>query len=225
MSVTKAKPISDFSGVKYKRLENIVEEISIAAGIPKPKIYIIKSNEMNAFATGRDPKNSSIAITTCLVENLNRDELSGVIAHEISHIANYDIRFSMIVSVMIGIVVILADLFLRNLRFANKNNKNSLFLIFGLIFALLAPIFLQFVKMAISRKREFLADSTAAKLTRYPEGLASALEKIAKTNKGNLNVSEAVSHLFFVDPNKNILDYLSSTHPPIEERIKILRSM
>ncbi|MCX8178513.1 MAG: M48 family metallopeptidase [Candidatus Aenigmarchaeota archaeon] len=221
LAATGAKPAV---GKKYIQLNNVVEELSIAAGIPKPKIYVIESNEMNAFATGRDPHNSSIAITTGLLEKLNRDELSGVIAHEMSHISNYDIRFSMIVATVVGLVVILSHTILRSFRFRTKG-KNSILIIFGILFVILAPIIVRLIHLAISRKREYLADSTAVKLTRYPEGLASALEKIMKTNKGELDVSDAVSHMFFVDPSKNVFDELAATHPPIEERIKILRSM
>ncbi|MEM5777279.1 MAG: M48 family metallopeptidase [Candidatus Aenigmatarchaeota archaeon] len=211
-------------GQKYLQLNNIVEELSISAGIPKPKVYIIESPEMNAFATGKDPNNSSIAITTGLLEKLNRDELSGVIGHEIAHITNYDIRFSMLVATLVGLVVILSDMFLRNLKFESKKN-NGVLIIIGLLFAIIAPLIVRLIQLAISRKREYLADATSAKLTRYPQGLANALEKIMKYNKGTLYVSEAVSHLFFVDPKTTHLDSLLATHPPIEERIKILRSM
>ncbi|MEM5803744.1 MAG: M48 family metallopeptidase [Candidatus Aenigmatarchaeota archaeon] len=210
---------------KYLQLNNVVEELSIAAGIPKPKVYIIESYEMNAFATGKDPNNSSIAITTGLLEKLNRDELSGVIGHEISHIANYDIRFSMLVATLVGLVVLLSDMFLRSLKYSDSKKNNGILIIIGLLFAIIAPIIVILIQLAISRKREYLADAASVKLTRYPEGLASALEKIMKNNKGNLHVSEAVSHLFFVDPKSTNLDSLFATHPPIEERIRILRSM
>jgi heat shock protein HtpX len=214
-------------GKEYLQLNNVVEELSIAAGIPKPKVYVIDSDEMNAFATGKDPQHSSIAVTRGLIEKLNRDELSGVIGHEIAHIANYDIRFSMLVATLVGMVVILSDMFLRSLKYRDDNSgKVSVILILiGLIFAILAPLAVRLVQFAISRRREFLADATSAKLTRYPEGLASALEKIMKHNKGTMEVSEGVSHLFFVDPHINYIDSLFSTHPPIEERIRILRSM
>ncbi|MBU5688081.1 MAG: M48 family metallopeptidase [Candidatus Aenigmarchaeota archaeon] len=213
------------TGKKYLQLNNVVEELSIAAGIPKPKVYIIESSEMNAFATGKDPNNSSIAITTGLLEKLNRDELSGVIGHEISHIANYDIRFSMLVATLVGLVVLLSDMFLRSLKYSDSKKNNGILIIIGLLFAIIAPIIVILIQLAISRKREYLADAASVKLTRYPEGLASALEKIMKNNKGNLHVSEAVSHLFFVDPKSTNLDSLFATHPPIEERIRILRSM
>lgn len=223
LASTNAKPAE---GREYLQLNNVVEELSIAAGIPKPKVYVIDSKEMNAFATGKDPQHASIAITTGLLENLNRDELAGVIGHELSHIGNYDIRFSMIVAVMVGLVAILSDMFLRSLRYSKSNNKKSyLLILIGILFAIIAPIVVRLVQLAISRKREFLADASSAKLTRYPQGLASALEKIMKKNKGKMHVSEAVSHLFFVDPNRSPLDSLFATHPPIEKRIEILKSM
>ncbi len=213
-------------GREYLQLNNVVEELSIAAGIPKPKVYIIKSDEMNAFATGRDPEHASIAITTGLLEKLNRGELAGVVGHELSHIGNYDIRFSMIVAVMVGLVAILSDMFLRSLKYSKSdNNKSGLLILIGVLLAIIAPIVVRLVQLAVSRKREFLADASSAKLTRYPKGLADALEKIMKNNKGKMHVSEAVSHLFFVDPNRNPLDNLFATHPPIQKRIEILRSM
>jgi heat shock protein HtpX len=225
--ILKSVGAKEADGKKYIQLNNVVEELSIAAGIPKPKVYIIETSEMNAFATGKDPDHSSIAITTGLLEKLNREELSGVIGHEIAHISNYDIRFSMLVATLVGMVVILSDMFLRSLKYSNYRSKKSdgLLILIGLVFALIAPIAVRLVQLAISRKREFLADSTSAKITRYPEGLASALEKIMKNNKGDMDVSEAVSHLFFVDPKMSYVDSLFATHPPIEERIKILRSM
>lgn len=223
--ILKSVGAKEAKGQKYLQLNNVVEELSIAAGIPKPKVYIIETPEMNAFATGRDPNNSSLAITTGLLEKLNRDELSGVIGHEIAHIANYDIRFSMLVATLVGLVVILSDMFLRSIKFSNSKKNSGILIIIGLLFAIIAPVIVRLVQLAISRKREYLADASSAKLTRYPEGLASALEKIMKNNKGNLGISEAVSHLFFVDPNISHLDSLFATHPPIQERIKILRSM
>ncbi|MFH8080689.1 MAG: M48 family metallopeptidase [Candidatus Aenigmatarchaeota archaeon] len=223
--ILKTLNAKEASGEKYLQLNNVVEEISIAAGIPKPKVYVIETSEMNAFATGKNPQNSSIVVTTGLLEKLKRDELAGVIGHEIAHIANYDIRFSMLVATMVGLVVILSDMFLRSLKYSDTRKKNGILIIVGLLFALIAPVLVRIIQFAISRKREYLADATSAKLTRYPEGLASALEKIMKHNKATMHVSEALSHLFFVDPNRNYLDYLFSTHPPIEDRIRVLRSM
>ncbi len=227
LAATKAKPIGE-DDKKYLHLINTVEGLSIAAGIPKPKIYVIESEEINAFATGRNPENASIAVTSGLLKNLKRDEVEGVIAHEISHIKNYDIRFMTLVAVMVGLVAILSHLLLRTMRYGSRRDERKgggLLLIIGLILALISPIIVRLVQFAISRRREFLADASAVELTRYPEGLASALEKIMNINQGKMNVSEAVSHLFFADPNKSPLDKLYATHPPIEERIKILRSM
>jgi heat shock protein HtpX len=226
LAATNARPADER---EHTYLINTVEGLSIAAGIPKPKVYVIESNEMNAFATGRDPSHSSIAVTTGLLKNLNRLELEGVIGHEISHIKNYDIRFSMLVAVLVGIVAIISHMLLRSYRFGFRRDERErgfgLLLIVGIILAIFAPIATRLVQAAISRRREFLADADSAKLTRYPEGLASALEKIMKINTGKMDVSEAVSHLFFVDPNRSPLDALFATHPPIQERIRILRSM
>jgi len=225
LAATNAKPIKE--DYNYLHLINTVEGLSIAAGIPKPKIYIIESDEINAFATGRSPENASIAVTTGLLKNLKRDEIEGVIGHEISHIKNYDIRFMTLVAVMVGLVAILSHLFLRSMWYGSgkRERKSGLLIIIGLLLALVSPIIVRLVQFAISRRREFLADASSVELTRYPEGLASALEKIMKINQGKMNVSEAISHLFFVDPNKSPLDKLYATHPPIEERIRILRSM
>jgi len=208
--------------------------LSLAAGIPAPEIYVIESDELNAFATGRDPENASVTVTTGLLKNLKRDEIAGVIGHELSHIRNYDIRFATLVAVMVGLVAILSHLFLRSFRWGVRGRRRSksrgrdgggVLLVFGFILAIFAPVIVRIVQFAVSRKRELFADASSVELTRYPEGLASALEKIMKTNEGKMNVSEAVSHLFFVDPNKSALDAVYATHPPVEQRIKILRSM
>jgi heat shock protein HtpX len=230
LAATKARPIKE-NDRRYTHLVNVVEGLSIAAGIPKPKIYVIESEEMNAFATGKDPKNASIAVTTGLLNNLKRDELEGVIGHEMSHIRNYDIRFATYIAVLVGLVAILSDLLVRSFWYGGGRREREeekgfgLLIIVGLILAIFAPIIVRLVQFAISRRREFLADASSTELTRYPEGLASALEKIMKVNEGKMKISEAVSHLFFVDPNKSALDSLYATHPPIKERIKILRSM
>jgi len=159
---------------------------------------------------------------------LKRDELEGVIGHELSHIKNYDIRFATLVAVMVGLIAIISHMFLRSFRyggFKSRKNNTGLLILVGLLLALISPIIVRLVQLSISRKREFLADASSVQLTRYPEGLASALEKIAKINKGKLKVSEAVSHLFFVDPVRTALDNLYATHPPIEKRIEVLRNM
>lgn len=214
--------------VKHVHLINVVEGLAIAAQIPKPKIYIIPSKDINAFATGRDPDHASIAVTEGALEKLNREELEGVVAHEISHIANYDIRYGMLVAVLVGLVAILSEIFLRSMWFSSRDRDreggNVLFLLIGIVLAVVAPIIVRIVQLSISRQREFLADATGAKLTRYPQGLANALKKIKMYNQG-IEVSEAESHLFIDDPKKSFADNLFATHPPIEERIKRLESM
>ncbi len=228
LSATNAKLAS---GNEYHHLRDTVEGLSIASGIPPPKVYVIKSEDLNAFATGRDPKNASIAITTGLVGSLNRQELEGVIAHEISHVKNRDILFMTLVAVLVGLAAIVSHLILRSLWFGGRrDNRNRggimiILIIVGIILAIFAPIVVRLVQFSISRKREFLADASGASVTRYPEGLASALEKIGKLNSGKMKVSEAVSHLFFVDPKKSSLDSIFATHPSIKERVKKLRAM
>ncbi|MEM3590405.1 MAG: M48 family metallopeptidase [Candidatus Bathyarchaeia archaeon] len=229
LAATRARRI-DESDPKYVHLVNVVEGLSIAAGIPKPKIYLIESDEMNALATGKDPAHASIAVTTGLLKNLRRDELEGVIGHEISHVKNYDIRFATLVAVMVGLVAILSDTFLRSLWYAPRSGRRERrdlgpLILIGILLAIFAPIAVRLVQAAISRRREFLADASSVELTRYPPGLANALEKIMRANRGDMKVSEAVSHLFFVDPRRSPLDGLYATHPDIRERIRILRSM
>jgi heat shock protein HtpX len=214
---------------QHMHLINSVEGLAIASGIPNPAVYVIPSGEINAFATGRDPKHASIAVTQGLIDYLDREEIEGVVGHEMSHIKNYDIRFATLVSVLVGLIAILSYFFLRSFRFGGRDSdsrgRGGMIIVVGVLLAIIAPIFVRFVQLAISRKREFLADADGAKLTRYPEGLASALEKIKKYNRGRMHVSEAVSHMFFTDPTKSALDVLFATHPPIEERIKVLRAM
>lgn len=214
-------------------LWNTVENLTITAGLPMPKVYIINDPAPNAFATGRDPKHSSVAITTGLLERLDKPELEGVIAHELSHVGNYDIRLMMIVVVLVGVIALISDLFIR-IRFwfgggdDNNSGSGTIWLVIAIVSAILAPIIATLVQLAISRKREFLADSTGALMTRYPEGLASALEKISTYKKPMQRVSSATSHLFIANPFGKTGSYFSrifSTHPPIEERIKNLREM
>ncbi len=222
-------------GNDYIYLRDSVEGLSIAAGIPHPKVYVIESSEMNAFATGRDAEHASVTVTTGLMKTLNRQELEGVIAHELSHIRNRDVTFMTLVAVAVGLIAILSDMILRSFRYGGirggrkKRDKSGgitlIILAVGFFFAIFAPILTRIIQFAVSRKREYLADASGVELTRYPEGLASALDKIKNNNMGNMRVSEAVSHLFFVDPNKSALDLLYATHPPIDERIKRLRQM
>lgn len=226
-----AKP-ADERNNRY--LIDTVEGLAIAAGIPKPKVYIMENEEINAFACGKDPKHASICVTTGALDNLKRDELEGVIGHEMSHIRNYDVRFATIVAVLVGLAAIVSYTFLRTLRFGGFRSRDNdreggliiIMLIIAVILAIFAPLLTRIVQAAVSRKRELLADAGSAELTRYPDELASALEKIKKINTGKkMNVSEAMSHLFISDPNRSPLDNLFATHPPLDERIKLLRAM
>ena len=211
-------------------LINAVDGLAIAAGIPAPKIYVINDSAMNAFATGRDPKNASIAVTTGLMEKLNRTELEGVIAHEMSHIKNLDTRLMVIVAVLVGIVALLSDWILRSMFWGRGNREDKsgamlVFLVIGIVLAILTPIVAQLIKFAISRKREFLADASGAMLTRHPDGLANALAKISKESNQLKSASKATAHLYISNPFKKGVASWFSTHPPIEERIKALKAM
>jgi len=213
---------------EYPYLYNTIEGLSIAAGIPTPRMYVIEDDAPNAFATGRDPQHGAIAVTTGLLKIMNRQELEGVIAHEMSHIKNYDIRFATLVIILVGMVSIMGNIALRTMFYSRGRREEKgagIFIIIGLVFMILAPIFGELVRLAISRKREFLADASGALLTRYPKGLASALEKIGKTKMRVKNANETTAPLYIADPILGKLLGLFSTHPPIEERIKILRSM
>ncbi len=209
----------------------LVENLSITAGIPMPKIYIIDDPAMNAFATGRDPEHASIALTTGIIGGLENEELEGVIAHELSHVKNYDIRLMMVVIVCIGIITLLADWLMRSFIFrgrgrSDNRNGGGILIIVGLILAILSPLFAKLIQLAVSRKREYLADASGSLLTRYPEGLANALEKIARQNQPLQHANKATAHLYIANPFKaESVSKLFSTHPPIEERIKVLRQM
>jgi heat shock protein HtpX len=208
----------------------LVENLSITAGLPTPKIYIINDPAMNAFATGRDPKHSSIALTTGIIEGLENEELEGVIAHELSHVKNYDIRLMMIVIVCVGVIALMADWLTRSIfwrsRGDNDRGNNAVFMIIGLVLAILSPIFAKLIQLAISRKREYLADASGALLTRYPEGLARALEKISSQKKALKHANKATAHLYIANPfGSEKMANLFSTHPPIATRISALRSM
>jgi heat shock protein HtpX len=212
----------------------ILENLSITAGLPKtPKLYLMNTRAMNAFATGRNYENSIVCVTKGLIENLNKEEIEGVIGHELSHIKNKDIKVMMVATILAGIVAIMADFFLRFGIWGEREERDRgsiiLFLV-GILLAIFAPIFAQLIQLAISRKREFLADAGSVLLTRNPDGLINALEKISK-QEVELNVSPATASLFIVNPFKdkkgfiNWLGNLFSSHPPIEERIKALKSM
>jgi heat shock protein HtpX len=228
LSMSRAIPVKSKEENPY--LWNMVENLCITAGLPMPKLYIIPENQINAFATGRNPQNSAIAVTQGALSKLENEELEGVLAHELSHIGNRDILVSTIAVVLAGIISILSDFFLRITfwsRGGRDRNNNGIFLLIGIILALLAPIGAMLIQLAISRKREFLADATGALLTRYPEGLARALEKIQKDTTPMRIASDATAHLWISNPFKKLSGFhkLFMTHPPIEERIKVLREM
>lgn len=205
-----------------------VENLAITAGLPMPRLYIINDASPNAFATGRDPEHSSIAVTTGLLEILDKSELEGVLAHELSHIGNYDIRLMTVVVVLVSVVALLSDIFIRvNYIFGRSDDRNSgnFTIILALVAAILAPIVATLIQLAISRKREFLADASGVMLTRYPDGLANALNKISAYGRPMRRASSATSHLFISNPTgrtKSFFANLFSTHPPVEERIKAL---
>lgn len=227
----------------HPQLFNIVEEMTIAANLPKmPKIFIVNEQAPNAFAAGRKPEDSVVAVTAGLLSQLNRDELQGVIAHEISHIVNRDVLFMTFAGIMLGAIVIIAEISLRGHWFGlggsslnRYNNKSSgggnsqlVIMVLSLILAILAPILARFLYFAISRKREYLADASGVRLTRYPEGLASALEKLSQNRFDLKSANKATAGMYIVNPLKKTgmqIANLSSTHPPLTERIKILRGM
>lgn len=212
-------------------LYHTVENLCITAGLPMPKLYIIPEEAINAFATGRDPQHASIAVTVGAINKLENEELEGVIAHELSHVKNYDIRLMTIVIVLVGVISLLADIMLRGSFFGGRsreNNGNPILLIIGIILIILSPIIAKLIQLAVSRKREYLADASGALLTRYPEGLAKALEKISADPAVMSTASSATAHLYIANPLKNtgkLFANAFSTHPPVEDRIKKLREM
>jgi heat shock protein HtpX len=210
------------------RLWRIVENLAITDGIPMPRVYIMTDPSPNAFATGRDPKHAAVCATTGVLGLMDDDELQGVLAHELGHIKNYDIRVSMIAFALTAVISLIADIMLRLTWFGggDREENNQLFLILGIVAAILAPIIATLIQLAVSRQREYLADATGALTTRYPEALASALEKIKQTGSVAKVQNTATAHLFFVNPLKaHSLSNLFSTHPPIDDRIKRLREM
>jgi heat shock protein HtpX len=218
-------------------LFNVVEEMAIAAGLPMPKVYIIEDSAPNAFATGRDPDHATVAVTSGLLEKLNRDELQGVIAHEMSHVGNFDIRYAMLVGILVGTTVLISDFFLRGLWFGGGGRGRGgggggyvqlIMLIVAVVLAFLAPLFARLLQLSISRQREYLADASAVRLTRNPKGLADALQKISGDREVLEAANRATAHLYIVNPVKSFekrAKGLFSTHPPIQERIQILRSL
>ena len=239
LAASKARQIGEADA---PQLMNVVTELTLAAGIPMPRVFIIDDSAPNAFATGRDPRHASIAITTGLLDKLDREELQGVIAHELSHVRNYDIRFSLLVGVMVGSIALLADMFLRvtwwsgmtgGRRSRSNNNDSSgglaaVMMVVAIVLAILAPIFSRMVQLAVSREREYLADASSVDLTRNPTGLEQALMKIAADPEPLEVANRATQHLYVVNPVKK-LDASSrglfSTHPPIVDRVNRLRAL
>ncbi len=212
-------------------LYNLVENLCLTAGMPVPKIYLMTDPAINAFATGRSPEKASIAVTTGALEKLENEELEGVLAHELSHVQNYDIRFMTIVAVLVGSISILARIFWHSNAFGGRRSNDNkgggnILMIVGIALAILSPLIAELIKLAVARRREYLADASGALLTRYPEGLARALEKIGRESLPMARASEGTAHLFLANPfGASKLKSLFSTHPPLEERIKKLREM
>ncbi len=225
-----AKQITEIENPYVYRM---VENLCITAGLPLPKIHIIEDNSINAFATGRDPMHASIAVTTGAINKLENEELEGVIAHELSHVQNYDIRLMTVVIILVGVIALISDIFLRMTLFGgnrrdNDKGGNPVMLIIGIALIILSPIIAQLIKLAVSRKREYLADASASLLTRYPEGLARALEKIKNDPAVLKRANNATAHLYISSPflgTKKFMANAFSTHPPIDDRIKQLRTM
>jgi len=236
LTISRARPATKD---EFPYLYNVVEGLAIAAGLPAPKCYVIDDTAPNAFAAGRKPETAVICVTTGILEKLNRVELEGVIAHEMSHIKNYDVRLQTLVVVMAGIVALLSDWMLRSFMWGGGRRRGGrsrsgsggaggILIIVGLVLAVLSPFIATIIQLAVSRKREFLADASGAMLTRYPAGLASALRKISADTEPLEAANKATAHLYIVNPLKNIkggVNKLFSTHPPIEERIAALEKM
>jgi heat shock protein HtpX len=216
--------------IKHRMLLHSVESMALASGLPVPKTYVMPGSQINAFASGRDPKNAVVCFTEGAIEKLDKRELEGVIAHEMSHIANYDIRFMTLTAVLVGMIAIVSEIFLRSLFFGAGRDRDGkaqiVFILIGVALAILAPIVTYFVQAAISRKREFTADATAVKFTRSPTGLIGALKKIGNDEPMKKHkISKAVAPLFISDPFKANLRNLTSTHPPLQKRIEVLEKM
>lgn len=231
LSLSQARPANRQTDFEFY---TVTENLCIGAQLPMPKLYIIDDSAMNAFATGRDPQHAVVVATSGLISRLNRNELEAVVAHELAHVGNFDIRLMSIVTVLIGTITLLADWFLRMSwagRSRDSKNSNGIIFIIAIILALLSPIIGQLIKLAISRRREYLADATAVKLTRQPYALASALRKLTLDTEPLEVANKATAHLYIVNPLKNHHDAIGwfsglfSTHPPIEERIKALEQM
>ncbi len=220
--------------LKYLKLHHIVENLCIGAGIDKPQVYVINDSAINAFATGRDPKHASIVFTSGVLTRLEDEEIEGIASHEISHIRNFDTRLMVVVAILVGSVTLLADFLFRSFLFRGRSrddNVNPLLVLVGFLLLLLSPLVATLIQLAISRNREYLADASGALLTRYPEGLARALEKISQDRDPLKSANKATAHLYIANPLKNRKDTVSlfanlfNTHPPIEDRIRRLREM
>ncbi|MBI4095095.1 MAG: M48 family metallopeptidase [Candidatus Liptonbacteria bacterium] len=233
LRMARAKPVSMKDNPELYR---IVENLAITAGLPMPKLYLVPERALNAFATGRDPKHAVVAVTQGLLEKLDRSELEGVLSHELSHIGNRDILIGTVAVILVGFISILSDIFLRSMMWGggrsrdDRGNAGGIFLLIGIALSILAPISAMLIQLAISRKRESLADASGALLTRYPEGLARALEKLARDTTPMRAANNTTSHLWIDDPfpkekRTHWLHKLFMTHPPIEERIKALRGL
>lgn len=228
LSMNNARPATE---EEYKKLNNILDGLMVSSGLEfRPRLYVVEDSQPNAFATGRNPEHSVICVTSALLDRLNYYELEGVLAHELSHIVNYDIRLSAIVTVMVGLIVMLSDMFTRNFIFRRRNNDkegngNAILMILGLICLIISPIFAKLLQLAVSRRREYLADSTAVQFTRNPDGLISALEKISNDPNELRTASKATAHMYISEPFRKKSSSWLSTHPPIEERIEALRNI
>lgn len=226
ISISKAYPANRKN---HAHFINCVEGLAIAASLPKPKMYVIPDQSINAFATGRNPENSSIAVTEGAIKKLTREELEAVVAHEMGHIRNYDIRIMTMTVILVGLIALLSDVFIRSMFFSGDDNNGSnhwIFLVLGIILAILAPIIAELIKLAISRKREYAADATGAILCRNPKALANALKKIKSENMETKVGTKATAHMYFSSPfKKGFWSNAFSTHPPVDERIKRLNAM
>ena len=227
LAVNKARPATTD---EFNKLNNILDALIISSGMKyRPKLYIVDDNQPNAFATGRDPEHSVICVTSSLLEKLDYYELEGVLAHELSHIANYDIRLSAVVTVMVGLIVMLSDMFTRTFFYKDRdsdNNKgNSILMLIGLICLIIAPIFSKLLQLAVSRRREYLADATAVQFTRNPDGLISALIKISSDPNELETANKATENMYICNPFRDNKTSLFSTHPAIEDRIEALRNI
>lgn len=231
--LTKMTGARELTKKEFPHAYNAIEDLSLAAGIPTPQRYVIDTPALNAFATGRNPENAAVVLTTGLIKHLNREELEGVIAHEIAHIKNYDIRVMMIGAVITGIILFLSQFLLRSFFFGggrrNDGKAGVIMLVVAIVLAILSPIISEMIKLAISRKREYSADAGAATITRYPQGLANALRKISADPKPEEKIANsALNHMYISNPDRKKAGFWSkafSTHPPTEERIKRLEQM